>query len=131
FRQEYFESRGEGWLAVRRSIADPPIDLVVAAPRRRYVTPFQSATRTGVGAVMVVSLFAILLAAYLTRRVTASLEALADAATAVAGGELDRRVDANGTVEVQRVAAAFNSMTESLRVTLGALSQRQALAAVG
>jgi signal transduction histidine kinase len=40
-------------------------------------------------------------------------------------------VDANGTEEVQRVAAAFNSMTESLRRTLGALSQRQALAAVG
>ena len=131
FRQQYFESAGEGWLAVRKAIVDPPIDLVVAAPRRRYVTPFQSATRAGVVAVMVVSLFAILLAAYLTRRVTASLEALADAATAVAGGELERRVDANGTVEVQRVAAAFNSMTDSLRMTLGALSQRQALAAVG
>lgn len=78
-----------------------------------------------------VSLGAVLLTAYLARRVTASLESLADAATAVAAGQLDRRVDANGTEEVQRVATAFNSMTESLRRTLGALSQRQALAAVG
>jgi signal transduction histidine kinase len=131
FRHEHFAAGGEDWLAVRRAIADSPIDLVVAAPRSRYVTPFQRATRTGVVGVMVVSLFAILLTVYLTRRVTASLEALADAAAAVAAGELDRRVDANGTVEVQRVATAFNSMTESLRRTLGALSQRQALAAVG
>jgi signal transduction histidine kinase len=131
FRLERFEAAGEVWLAARRSVADPPIDVVVAGPRGRYVTPFQRATRTGVLAVMIVSLIAILLTAYLTRRVTASLEALADAATAVADGELDRRVDGNGTVEVQRVATAFNSMTESLRRTLGALSQRQALAAVG
>ena len=131
FRRQRFESGGEEWLAVRRAIADLPIDLVVAGPRGRYVTPFQRAARMGVLAVTAVSLFAILLTGYLTCRVTALLEALADAAAAVATGELDRRVEANGTIEVQRVATAFNSMTASLRRTLGALSQRQALAAVG
>ena len=53
------------------------------------------------------------------------------AADAVARGDLDHRVEGHGAGEVGRLAAAFNSMTESLRRTLGELSKRQALAAVG
>jgi len=49
----------------------------------------------------------------------------------VAGGDLDHRIDQRGTDEVSRVGGAFNSMVENLRRTLGELSKRQALAAVG
>ncbi len=130
-RHERFTAAGQDWIAVRQVMAEPALDLVVAGPRERYVTPFQSAARVGVMSVAVASLMAILLTAWLATRLTSSLENLADAADAVAGGELEGRVEARGSTEVRRVAGAFNRMTESLRRTLGDLSQRQALAAVG
>jgi signal transduction histidine kinase len=80
---------------------------------------------------MVVALVALVLSVVLTRRVTRSLEQLADAATAVAAGDLQRTVRESGDDEVGRVARAFNAMTESLRRSLGELSDQRALAAVG
>jgi signal transduction histidine kinase len=79
----------------------------------------------------VVALLALVLSGFLTTRLTGSLERLAVAADAVAGGDLAHRVDGRGAAEVGRVANAFNSMTESLRRTLDELSKRQALAAAG
>jgi two-component system sensor histidine kinase AtoS len=80
---------------------------------------------------LLVAAGAVAVAVLLTRRVTRSLEQLADAAEAVARGDLERRVEPTTHDEVGRLAAAFNAMTESLRRTLGELSERQAVAAVG
>jgi two-component system sensor histidine kinase AtoS len=122
---------GADWLAVHRALNDPPLDLVLAGPIAAYVRPFERAAATGVITLALVVFFALLLTAYLTRRLTSSLERLADAADAVASGDLEHRIEAKGSDEVGRVAGAFNSMMENLRQTLAKLSQRQALAAVG
>jgi signal transduction histidine kinase len=122
---------GAPWLAVQRSLDEPALDLVLAAPLAAYVDPFERAARAGVLTLAAVSLLALLASAFLTGRLTRSFERLAEAADAVAGGDLEHRVDGNGSEEVQRVAAAFNSMMDNLRRTLGELSQRQTLAAVG
>lgn len=131
--RERLTVNGEDWLAVHRSLVDPALDLILAAPLGAYVQPFERAARGGVLILAVVSLLALLFSAFLTTRLTASFERLAKAADAVAGGDLEHRVEetGGGSDEVQRVAAAFNSMMENLRRTLGELSQRQALAAVG
>lgn len=129
--RDRFAVGGATWLAARRSLADPAIDLFVSAPSAPYTRPFEHSARTGNIVLAVVSLVVLLLAALLTTRLTGSLQRLAVAADAVAGGDLEHRVDGRGSDEVGRVAAAFNSMTENLRRTLGQLSQRQALAAVG
>jgi two-component system sensor histidine kinase AtoS len=71
------------------------------------------------------------LASLLTWRMTRNLNRLTTAAEAIARGDLDRTVEPAGHDEVGRLTHAFNTMTESLRRTLGELSQRQALAAVG
>ncbi len=120
-----------GWLAVHRSLRDPEIDLILAAPLTDYVQPFERVARTGVLTLMIVALLALLLSAFLTTRLTRSLERLAIAAEAVAAGDLDHRVEGNGDDEVGRVAAAFNRMMENLRRSLGELSKRQSLAAIG
>jgi signal transduction histidine kinase len=126
-----FSVDGAGWLAVRRELTDPEVTLIMAAPLGAYVEPFERAARTGVITLAIVALLALMLSAFVTARLTASLEQLAVAADAVAGGDLEHRVNGGGTDEVGRVGAAFNSMTESLRRTLSELSHRQALAAVG
>lgn len=129
--RDRFSSDGVDWLAVHRALTDPDITLTMAAPLGAYVEPFERAARTGVIILAVVALLALALSAWLTTRLTASIERLAAAADAVAAGDLNHRVDGHGAGEVGRLAAAFNSMTESLRQTLTELTKRQALAAVG
>jgi len=122
---------GDEWLAVRRELVEPPLRLVVAAPLTPFVKPFQQAAAQGLWWLLGVSLFALLLAAILTARTTASLARLSEAASAVSAGDLERKVEQEGEDEVGRLARAFNAMTENLRETLRQLADRQALAAVG
>jgi two-component system cell cycle response regulator len=49
------------------------------------------------------------------------LERLAEGARAVAGGNLQTRVEAGGVTDVARVAEAFNAMTANLRAYIGEL----------
>lgn len=120
-----------GWEIVSRSLEAPPLRLVLAAPSAPFVQPFERAARLGLGVLMGVALVALLISVILTGRVTGSLERMALAAEAVAGGDLKRRVEVRGDDEVGRLGDAFNAMTESLRRTLAELSQQRALAAVG
>ena len=126
-----FRWGGDEWLARSRGIEDPYLEVVAAAPLTSFMQPFDRAARTGAVALAVVSVAAFVLVILMTRRVTRSLVALADAADAVAGGDLDRRVEGGTRDEVGRLAGAFNAMVDSLRRTLAQLSQRQAVAAVG
>jgi signal transduction histidine kinase len=124
-------SRDASLVATRRTLDRPPLDLRLAASDARYVQPFSRAARLGLLFLLLVATVALVLTAFLTRRLTRSLEELVDAAGAVASGDLERSVPRHSDDEVGRLAAAFNAMTESLRRTLGELSQREALAAVG
>lgn len=126
-----FEWGGQRWLAVRRSLARPDVDLISAAPLDPVLGPFEAAARRGDAALAIVGAVVVLIAAVATSRMTASLEQLAVAADAVAHGDLEQRVEVVGSDEVSRVGSAFNGMTESLRRLISERSQREALAAVG
>jgi two-component system sensor histidine kinase AtoS len=119
------------WITVRTRLDDPSLDLALSAPSSAYIAPFERAARLGLLALAAVALLAVTLTTYLTGRVTRSLEQLVEATTAVAAGDLSRNVATSGHGEVERLALAFNSMTDSLRRTLHELSHREALAAVG
>jgi signal transduction histidine kinase len=119
------------WEIVTQSIEGAPLRLVLAGPAAPFVQPFERAASVGLSVLMGVALIALLVSAILTGRVTRSIERMAIAAEAVAGGDLHRRVDVSGRDEIGRLAEAFNAMTESLRRTIAELSQQRALAAVG
>ncbi|HYW30674.1 MAG TPA: ATP-binding protein [Gemmatimonas sp.] len=119
------------WVSMQRDMARPPITIALAAPLGDFVAPFEASARTGAVALALSALLVLALVAWFTIRLTRSLEDLAIAADAVSAGDLERQVAAPGNDETERVASAFNSMTASLRATLGELSQRQALSAVG
>jgi len=129
--REQFQWRGETWLTVRRQLEEPPLELIMAAPVTPFAAPFRESARRNLWILAGVTLVVLALATVLTRGTTRALARLADAAEAVARGDLQREVDSGGRDEVGRVGRAFNSMTESLRRTLQELSQRRALAAVG
>jgi signal transduction histidine kinase len=126
-----FTNGGKEWLAARRSVAVPALELLLAAPLDPYVRPFRRTARAEVLALLAVLGGVLLITFYLVGRVTRKLGVLAAAADAVAAGDLSSQVAVSGRDEVSRVASAFNTMTASLRNTLRELSQRGALAAVG
>jgi signal transduction histidine kinase len=128
---EDFDWGGDRWLASERTIQDPPIRMVVAAPLSPFTEPFRAAARRSTWMLLVVALAGLGLAALLATRLTRSLEQLATAAEAVSRGELSQRVEIVRDDEVGRVAQAFNAMTESLQRTLRQLSSQESLAAVG
>jgi two-component system OmpR family sensor kinase/two-component system sensor histidine kinase BaeS len=66
-----------------------------------------------IGAALAVAL-GLVLGVLLSRSLTAPLQRLATAARAVAAGDLDHRVQEEGSVEIVEVAEAFNEMTSAL-----------------
>ena len=124
-------ARRMGWEVASRSATAAPLRVIVAAPVSPYVTPFERAAKLGVGLLLVVALVALGLSVALSTRITRSLQRMADAASAVAAGDLQRTIDETADDEIGRVARAFNAMTDSLRRTLGELAGQRALAAVG
>ena len=126
-----FEWGGDRWLVARRTLEEPRLTLAAAAPLSGFTAPFEGTARRGAIALVFTTLATLAVAALLTRRLTHSLEHLAVAADAVSRGDLERRAVVPDDDEVGRVARAFNGMTDSLRRTLGELSRRERLAAVG
>lgn len=129
-RSDHFEFRGERWFVRRRLLRDQAVTVVAAGT----IAPTAHTQRTALNAsllILIVGAASLGIARMLTLRLTASMEALASATDAVARGDLDRRVSEVGKDEIGRVGRSFNAMTESLRVSLAELSQREALAAVG
>ena len=126
-----FNWGGEEWLAARRSLDDPQLDLVVAAPLTPYVAPFRQTARNGALLLAAVALGALLGAVVLTSRMTHSLRDLVAGADAVTAGDLSHRIANREDDEIGRVVAAFNNMTDSLQRTLRERASRESLAAMG
>ncbi len=126
-----FNWGGEEWLATRRSLDDPQLDLVVAAPLTPYVAPFRRTARNGALLLAAVAVGALVGAVVLTSRMTHSLRDLVAGADAVTAGDLSHRIANREDDEIGRVAAAFNNMTDSLQRTLRERASRESLAAMG
>jgi signal transduction histidine kinase len=126
-----FNWNGERWLVARRTLDEPAIEIVAAAPVADYEAPFADAARRGVLALIVVAMLSTLATVVLTRRLTRALGDLALAADGVSRGEMGRTVPVPESEELGRLAETFNTMSESLRRTLDSLARRESLAAVG
>jgi signal transduction histidine kinase len=126
-----FNWNGERWLVARRTLEEPAIEIVAAAPVADYEAPFADAARRGLVALLVVALLSTVATIVLTRRLTGALGDLALAAEGVSRGEMGRTVPVPESEELGRLAEAFNTMSASLRRTLDSLARRESLAAVG
>jgi signal transduction histidine kinase len=120
-----------GWLRVSKRLASPPLEISVSARTAPYVAPFEQTARLGLAVLSLVALGTLIVCGIIVGRAGGALARLADAADAVAAGNLDQRISWRTDDEIGRVAHAFNTMSDSLRHTLEELSERRALAAVG
>jgi signal transduction histidine kinase len=126
-----FNWNGERWLVARRTLDEPAIEIIAAAPVADYEAPFADAAQRGLVALLVVALLSTVATIVLTRRLTRTLGDLASAAEGVSRGEMGRTVPVPESEELGRLAEAFNTMSESLRRMLDSLARRESLAAVG
>ena len=129
--RERFTWHGEDWLTARHRMTEPPLHVVLAGPVGPTTQTFGAAARRGTLALVLVAFAVVSLVTLFSRRLTRSMELLAQSATDVSTGDLSRRVEERGPPEVQGTARAFNAMTDSLNRTLQRLSQREAVTAVG
>lgn len=84
----------------------------------RFIERWRDRWRIYLGiAVLVALLFSVVLSFLLTRRV----REMTSAVSAIAGGNLTRRLPVRSRDEVGRLAGEFNRMTEQLQSTIGAL----------
>ncbi len=94
------------------------VGLVLVAPLAHSNTPemlfLQSVTRAVVLVALGMSFIALVMAAFISRQITAPLRRLAAAAYRVARGDLSARVPVEGADDLARVSLAFNRMTVAL-----------------
>lgn len=121
----------EEWVVVRRPMIEPRVDLLAAAPLPPYLLPLRNVAQRSVLLLVLTSLAALAVGWLWSGRLTGTLDRLSLAAADVAAGNLDRRVDVQGSAELRGLGDAFNRMAAQLRSTLSRLAKREAMAAVG
>jgi len=85
----------------------------------------KTAAAVGAGALFV----GLLIAFWISARITKPVEELAEAAREVAGGRWDTHIDVRGSDEIGQLAAAFNDMTKTLASQKERLVQTERVAA--
>ena len=65
---------GRHWLSVRRHLATPSLDLVIAGPVDPYVTPFERTAREGAVALLAATLLVLVFVVLVTRRMSRDVE---------------------------------------------------------
>jgi signal transduction histidine kinase len=124
---------GKLWSVARGSVSGLPLVFTLAAPAEPFMGPFQHSSSVGLTLLVIITLAGVALTVFFTARLTRSLEQLADAADAIAAGNLalNSPLPYGPSREVGKLARSFESMSSSLEKTLQDLTRKEALAAVG
>jgi signal transduction histidine kinase len=131
FSRRQFTWQGEEWVTDELVSEEPPLRFALAAPIEPVTAPFDRAARRGALAILLAVALSFGLVSVFSRRLMRPLDRLVTAAGAVAGGDLTARVEESGPPGVRDTAKAFNTMSAALDRTLGELSRKEAIAAVG
>ena len=116
--------RGDTVLGVYRWLPSLKVALLAEQDEGEALQATRTALITVGGVVAFVVVFTVLAASLLTRGIVRPLRELADTATQIAAGDLDRVAPVERHDEVGRVAEAFNQMTAQLRGSVRSLEQR-------
>jgi len=130
-RDPVFEWGGDRWMAVRRQLEEPTVEVLGAATLGPFVGPFADTARRGALVLLAVALVVLIGTGLLTTHLTRDLRRLSEAAVGVSQGDLDRQLPDPRRDEIGQVTRAFNRMTENLRRTVDALAAKESMAAVG
>jgi signal transduction histidine kinase len=107
------------------------VQLVVLKSYDRASEYLQRVNQWILGLGLSALLIGLFLAAAVSRTVTRPLEALVAGTRALARGDFDYRMSAEGAVEVRELGVAFNKMRSELKRTQGELIESDRLATIG
>lgn len=105
--------------------------LAILTPAGEAFGELRSFQRRILWFLLILSVAVVAVMAWLTRRISRPLEEMAAFAGRVSEGERRIRLPDQGRDEVGRLAAALNSMTESLRISERELIRSEVLASLG
>ena len=111
----YERKEGERWLAAYRPVAAGEISVAVA---RNYTATVAAARGTGLSGIWISALAALattVLLALIARRAARRIERVTAGAAAIAGGDLDQRIEVRTSDETRVLAESFNVMSDRLR----------------
>jgi signal transduction histidine kinase len=74
FNDESAVWNGRHWMAVRRHVTQPPVDLAIAGPIDPYVKPFARTARSATLALLIATVGVLLFAIVITRRMSREVE---------------------------------------------------------
>ncbi len=131
---ERIELGGETYMASASKLAAAgraEVQLVVLKSYDRASEYLQRVNQWILGLGLSALLIGLFLAAAVSRTVTRPLEALVAGTRALARGDFDYRMSAEGAVEVRELGLAFNTMRSELKRTQGELIESDRLATIG
>ncbi len=120
----YVDYRGIQVVGVSRWLPELQAALMVEQDRSEVFRSVFTSLGVNLAITLLIVLFAVAISSYISKSIATPLVDLADTATQIAAGDLDRRTEVFREDEVGVVARAFNSMTQQLRDLINSLEQR-------
>lgn len=106
---------GDRWLAAFEPVGDLQLAVAVAENYSQAVGGLQRAGLSGVALALLAALVAATLLVVLVGRMTRRIGRVVEGAAAIAGGNLDQRIEVETSDETRVLAESFNRMTDRLR----------------
>jgi GAF domain-containing protein/HAMP domain-containing protein len=122
----YDNYQGEPVIGVYRWLPNLQLALLVEESRAEALSPLVVMLAGAGGIAAVATGLAVIAALLTTRSIAVPLTDMAETATQVAAGDLERTVEVEREDEIGTLAQTFNSMTTQLRELVGSLEQRVA-----
>jgi len=111
----FYEATGIRWLVVYRRLASTDASLAVAG---NYSLATGSLRRRGfisLGLALLIGVLTAIILSVVVGRTARSIERVTEGAVAIAGGQLDQRIEVRSSDETRLLAESFNIMTDRLR----------------
>jgi nitrogen fixation/metabolism regulation signal transduction histidine kinase len=103
--------------------------LLLGSPQRELVLLRRQIFKTAAAVALAAICIGLLLAWWISKRITRPVEELANGARDVASGRWDTHIDIQGEDEIGQLAGAFNNMTDTLAAQKEKLVQTERVAA--
>jgi GAF domain-containing protein/HAMP domain-containing protein len=123
---KYENHRGDFVFGVYRWLPELQVVLLAEQDQSEALGAIYTTLAINVGVALASVLLAMVASLFITRSIATPLAGLAETATQIAAGDLERTAEVEREDEIGTLAQAFNSMTAQLRWLIGGLEQRVA-----
>lgn len=111
----FYELSGNDWIAAYQPLAPLELSIAVAGDYSAAVRPLGWMGWLSIGLIAFAGLATLLLLWLFLRRMASSIERITEGAVAIAGGNLDQRIEVPSSDETRLLAETFNAMSDRLQ----------------